>query len=791
MAFDVATYTDVAASEAVDGVDGFNFQAVSSGVTGADQQQIRARLLHRIVPSWALGNDALRHPATCAYIVQGGRFYLSRGESTGDTNSGRPGNQITQAIVTSDPDDFVPYRPAQLYGATHWKLEKAPRSSADPWITPLEIRPEFEVPALEAFVAADEWAVAVLPYYLTMLEAAIAPEPKKLVLLHHDLDVVMRWIALGSLFLDTDSARTLQFRALVDDPWRADAMVVGVSPDFGRGDLGAANVLNLVQKSMPGIEPSNSARVRAGWFLDHGADDALSAIEIARRWEPSLGTDLAIEAARVVGLPDDPTQGRTAWRASVASTELLAVAGLRDDLALYAEELCEASFGYGPSDIGEFSLVGRAIRKAHDLDVDELVSEILVPTLEALTAAPSSIEAFARELSGASAPVRWESAEAQEAAGVFVAELLNSVSVHALPELLGAAKVIAAPVAPAELNAAIRRLSSAWLQEPAIGLGRWQHWLAGPAVVEDTVQQLILNLRDGDNPALTSLLEGDWDFLGQHSEDLELHGWLEAAKLARIPVDDRNDQAGLTSPLPAEAWRVVLAGSRLPQHAGLWATWITSQGLPDAMAAALTAVINRALAGEPGSTGVIYAGDWRPIMRSLSGSADPELTRLVDDYSVVQTAFRSSRDEVRADSAARLDACLPHAGRLAPLFLSDIGWLVLNSANPGEIEKLFQAVSPWGPEAIRATLRHLAATNHGMEAIDSAIHLRSNPDGEISAAADKALAEILKSHPDLLDGARVQPRLRGVMDKYLGQQQSHAFGGIRKLSGPFRRNKEK
>lgn len=791
MAFEVATYTDVAANEAVDGVDGFNFQAVSSGVTGADQQEIRARLLHRIVPSWALGHDAMRHPATCAYVVQDGRFYLSRGESTGDTNSGRPGNQITQAIVTSDPDDFVPYRPAQLYGATQWKLQKAPRSSVDPWITPLEIRPEFEVPALEALVAADEWAAAVLPHYLTMLEEAIAPEPKKLVLLHHDLDVVMRWIALGSLFLDSDSARTLQFRALVDDPWRADASIVGVSPDFGRDGLGAANVLDLVQRSIPNIEPSNSGRVRAGWFLDHGADDALSAIDISRRWEPSLGTDLAIEAARVVGLPDEPTPGETAWRASVASIELLAVAGLRDDLALYAEELCEATFGYGPRDIGEFSLVGRAIRRAHDLDVDELVSEILVPTLEALTAAPSSIEAFARELPGSSAPVRWGSREAQEAAGAFVAELLNSVSVHALPELFAAAKVIAAPVPDAELNAAVRRLSSVWVQEPAIGLGRWQHWLAGPAVVEVTVQQLMRNLRDGDNAALTSLLRGGWDFLGQHSEDLELHGWLKAAKLARIPVEDRNDPAGLSSRLPAEAWRVVLAGTRLPQHAGLWAAWISFQGLPDDMAAALTAAISRALAGEPGSTREIHAGDWTPIMQSLGGSTEPELTRLADDHSIVHSAFRCSRDEVRADAAARLDACLPYAGRLAPLFLLDIGWLVVNSTNPGEVEKLFQAVSPWGPEAIRATLRRLAATNHGMEAIDSAIHLQSNPDGRISAAADKALAEIVESHPDLLDGAKVQPRLRSVMDKHRGHQQSHAYGGIRKLSGPFRRNKEK
>lgn len=790
MAFDVATYTDVVASEAVDGVDGFNFQSVSPGVTGVDQQRIRESLLHRVVPSWALEHDPLAHPGTCAYVVREGRFYLSRGMSTGDTNSGRPGNQITQAIVTSDPDDFVPYRPAQLYGAAEWALEKAPSSASDAWVTPLEIRPEFDVAALEALVAGDEWAASILPYYLTMIDAATAAEPKKLVLIHSDLELVMQWIALGTLFVDADAAQVLQFRALVDDPWRADAVLVGVSPDFGRGDLGAANVLDLANRALPAIEPSESARVRATWFLEQGADDALNAIEIARRWEPSLGADLANDAARVVGLPEAVTLGQTAWRASLASTEQLATAGLRDDLALYAEELCEATFGYAPTSAQEFGLAGRAIRRAHDLDVDELASGMLVPTLEALTAAPASIEAFARELSGSSAPVRWASAESREAASAFVGELLNSAPVEALSELFATAKVVAAPITELSLASAAQRLASAWAKEPALGRTSWQNWLAGQAVLTAAVQSLVASLRSGDDATLTDLLRGDWDFIGPHTDDFNLQGWLKSAKLARIPVDDRDDQVGLATRLPVEAWRVVLGGSSVPKHARLWATWVIYHGLPADMAATLKASIRDVLASDPSAEGGVQTGDWHTLMDSLIRSTDAELAAFGDEYSRARTAFKRARDEVAKRPGARLDSCLSYLGRLTPFLLLDVGWLLLDSSNSDEVEKLLQASSPWGPEAIRTSIIDLAATKHALRAIDYGLRLRIDPDEYVAAAAESALATIFAAKPELVEMAKIQPRLRSEMEKYL-HQQSRAPESKRRLGGPFGRKKEK
>ncbi|MFV0459460.1 MAG: hypothetical protein ACK5MT_11920 [Actinomycetales bacterium] len=790
MAFEVATYTDVLASEAIDGVDGFNFQSASRGVTGVDQQQIRQSLLHRVVSSWALEHDAMAHPATCAFVVRDGRSYLSRGKSTGRTNNGRDGNQLTQTIVTSDPDDFVPYRPAQLYGATEWTLEKAPSTAIDPWITPLEIKPEFEVAALEAMVTEDEWASTVLPHFLTMIEEAVAVEPKKLVIIHSDLDVVMQWIALGTLFLDADAARLIQFRALVDDPWRADASLVGVSPDFGRSHLGAANVLDLSSRSLPSTEPNDSARMRASWFLEQGADDALNAFELARSWESTLGADLANDAARVVALPGAVIPGQSAWQASMAATEQLASAGLRDDLALYAEELCEAAFGYGPSSGKEFALAGRAIRSAHDLEVDELASGMLVPTLEALTAVPTSIDSFARELSGSYAPVRWDSTESREAASAFIGELMASAPVDALSNLFCAARAIAAPIAEESLTGSVKRLAEAWVKEPTLGSTAWRNWLAGHAVLAAVVQSLVASLQSGDEATLAALLRGDWDFISAHTDDYSLHGWLKAAQLARIPVDDRDEKVAFTTCIPGESWRVALAGSSVPKHSRLWGNWIICHGLPADMAASLKTKLRDVLDGDPHVETRAEAGDWHSLMDSLSRSTDAELASFADEYSRARTSFRRARDEVSVSSAARLDSCIPYLGRLTPFLLPDVGWLLLNSSNSGEFEKLLRAASPWGPEAIRTSILYLAGTKQALRAIDHGLALRADPDEDVASAAEDALAEIFAKRPELVDRARIQTRLKSQMEKYL-RQRSRALGGKRRLGGPFGRNKEK
>ena len=255
---DVAVFSDTTADESVDGVEGFNFRALSAGVTADDRRRIREELLHRVHPTWAHDHDELAHPPTCALIRRDGRHYLARGHSTGLTLSGRHGNLVTQVVVTDDATGFGTYHPAQLYAASAWTLAETPSGDLEPWPTPESVRPDFEAAALETMLRSDPWAVRVLPHYLTMLEAASAGAPQRLVLIHRDLDVVMRWIAAGALLMDSERAASLTFRALMDDPSRTDAVIVGLSPEFELEPVVGANVIDLERRTTSDIQPSES-----------------------------------------------------------------------------------------------------------------------------------------------------------------------------------------------------------------------------------------------------------------------------------------------------------------------------------------------------------------------------------------------------------------------------------------------------------------------------------------------------------------------------------------------------
>ena len=267
--FDVALYTDTRASEAIDGIDGFNFQAISEGMNAQDRQVIRDTLLHRVVVGWNADHDPLDHPPSFAYCGHAGRYYLSRGISTGVTNNGRPGNLLTQAIATSDPDDFGMMRPAQLFGALNWRLEKAPGQRIDRWPSPLAITPEYEAEALRDMIRADAWAVEHFAQFLTMVEEVTSDNPKRLVVITADEAVATRWIALGTLFVETTRALSLSIRGLVPDPMTTKADIVAASPDFGPQPdpsvvRAGVTIIDLDRRVLTPITPTESALRRTG-----------------------------------------------------------------------------------------------------------------------------------------------------------------------------------------------------------------------------------------------------------------------------------------------------------------------------------------------------------------------------------------------------------------------------------------------------------------------------------------------------------------------------------------------
>ncbi|RHW25538.1 hypothetical protein D0Z08_18705 [Nocardioides immobilis] len=159
---DVAVYSDTTADESVDGVEGFNFRALSGGITPEDRRRIREELLHRVHPTWNHDHDELAHPPTCAHLRHGDRHYLARGHSTGLTLSGRSGNLITQVVVTDGVAGFGGFCPAQLYAAAGWTLAETPSGDLEPWPVPVSVRDDFGAAALQAMFTDDPWAVRVL-----------------------------------------------------------------------------------------------------------------------------------------------------------------------------------------------------------------------------------------------------------------------------------------------------------------------------------------------------------------------------------------------------------------------------------------------------------------------------------------------------------------------------------------------------------------------------------------------------------------------------------------------------
>ena len=227
--FDVLVFTDATADESLSGSPGFQFVAHSAGATRSDESLVLQRLQHSVPASLSADNWE-HHPETCAYVRVDGRMYLSRGQSTGTTIDGRPGNQLTVTVMTSDAYDILPLRPAQLYSSPAWDFGRPTTQDLPEWETPVEIKEDFDIPALHELVVNDPWAAETLPHALTMLEQTQAECRTRLFLRHPDQEVVMRWVALLSRFLDSENALGFEFRVFTDDPLRSNAHLVGVHP---------------------------------------------------------------------------------------------------------------------------------------------------------------------------------------------------------------------------------------------------------------------------------------------------------------------------------------------------------------------------------------------------------------------------------------------------------------------------------------------------------------------------------------------------------------------------------
>ncbi|WP_146362305.1 hypothetical protein [Arthrobacter yangruifuii] len=662
MAFESSIYTDVRAGEAVDGVDGFNFQAVSPGMDAGSQQVIRELMLHQISTRWPMDREERDHPPSAAFLQRDGRFYFSRGMSTGATENGRRGNQLTQAVVTRSVDDIRPYRPAQILGAVNWTLEKAAGTTCEQWFAPLELSSGFEADMLLSWLRSDSWMQQVLPAYLTMLEEATGDNPQKVILIHDDLQVVLRWMALGTLLLDASAADRLELRAFVTDPFQTSAKLVGMHPELMRGPLTDTHTINILERTHSNIEPSESARTVLDWALRLDTFDALEVIDIAQRWMPAIGVRYGAAGAEVVTGTRVARVGREEWDLGVSIIEGLASNGLRSDLELYLDELAEAVSSYRLQSADDFARAARATRFAATSAIPGLAEALLAPTFESLAASPEFALTWVRELNPDGGWV-WPRLEAPDSLVENLAQVILEAPAAALSPLLVLVKPLSALLPADRLGPAVDRAAAHVRRNPHSGpeVNGWY----GASRARAALRGQLLNEVSAVNPALPSttfeeLRAGTWDFLAPGEEQLtgtsvRFLGMLDAARVAREDVANREAllRTRTRRPDPGSWWRVLYADTALPRDADLWVAWIETVGASSNMQEHIKTGVERILQLSPREVNARDTNRWLALLEALEvrNHPDPELETAIQDLTDFIDSIPSLKD--RASDAGR------------------------------------------------------------------------------------------------------------------------------------------
>lgn len=693
--FDVSIYTDSTGAESLDGVDGFNFQGASEGFTPVDRRAVQEYLLHQVVTGWSIDNDPLAHPPSCRYRPVGDRFYLARGRSTGKTNNGRPGNQLTQSIVTGDIADFAPYRPAQLFGARRWCLEKAERN-LESWVTPLEIDPEFEASELKDGLLDDPWAIEMFPAFLTMIEEAVAERSKKLVIVHDDLEVVMRWIALGTLFLDLELAVSVKFAALVKNPLAVDAAIVGTSSVFDPPPLGvgggAYNVFDVLNRQTTPVQVSRSARDQAEWFTELDAEDALAAVELARTWESAMGADDATRVARLVQLGGSGLvegDGDAAMRAVISLVD----SGQADDLAMYADELSAAAQQAHFDTEDYVRTAARALWSARRVGADEFGFRIAAQTLRAVSDHSALVIAWAHEMNELSTQ-----SPADPALGMYIrqyqnswVEAVNGAPAEAMSDLMVVANAFALEAHPEAVRDGLARFEEYWARNPGLS-GDRVHRMYRHETTVGTVKRVVGLLEEGDRDVTADLLGGQWDWVSEEMRT-PLDGWIAAARIAVVPPKKRATLLGderRSASIPPGAWSVVLAGVELAADARLIGQWIDrTRIVSPSLGRWLAEEIDR-IRKQVGSEGAAV----RPVLRALLGRGvrieSRDLDPILNEMRFLSRAYAAANQSIDFPENRALDEFAARIGSCRSFFMIEIGSLLIDARDTRALRRLIR-----------------------------------------------------------------------------------------------------
>lgn len=652
--FELLIYTDCSAEESVNGRTGFQFQAESVGATPSDEAVVLSDLQH-VVESDLAVDEPQSHPPSCTYTAQRGRFYLARGVSTGKTLSGRPGNQLTETIVTGDTADILPLRPAQLYAAANWTLRRAPAKVVPGWQAPLEISPDFEVAALHSFITSDPWALSVLPSFLTMVEQAMGSPRTKLIIKHPDQKTIMKWVSLSQLVMDADAALQSSFRIFSSNPVADSADIVGahpqLSPEISATSTGGQNVLDLIDRVGTNVTVTKSAHRHARWFAGADPYGALDAIEVSRRWAVVMDPDTASAAAEIACLGFSGAPERAQYLVTARALDALATRKQSDELEAYGESLVDLLADYLTGSSSDFEPAVTALWALNAAAESTLVSHIALAMLERASASPGYAQEWAAlhiELPASDGlMMEWRDDEARKYADSLATSILQRGSLDALPALFSLVKSLNVQGVASDVDSRITELALHWVFHPELTT-RAYTWVHREFVIYEMMRHLGEQLSLQKPRLIESLDRGNWDWLLGEQWSFDASDptaiWLAARDLAKASREDRRLKFEIYSPhAPVWAWSLFITRGGPDEHNEL-AQWVRDHpSLDESLSRHIDQQIRSDLASGPTSKTAL-------LLSQISDQAvfghTPELKELKQNHFYLESQWRTAVHDI-------------------------------------------------------------------------------------------------------------------------------------------------
>ncbi len=309
-AFGTTIYTNCAPGQGLDGVAGMQFQSRSEGLDRRLLDVVRRHLLYELPQQMLRENRPVADfPVSFGHVHDGTVWATAAGVYVGREASGsRPGNHLTNAILTENPKSYRSVRPAQLFGAQFWRTEPWPSTRSRPlerWLPgPLDAT------AAARFVAQQPRGDEMLAVLLTELMSVDPNRQHRIVFLAEEARPVLLWLTAATLLLPQSAALRIGFKIFTNDPARSALRIAAVNPYWSsfagtvENDLGYM-IFDLVRSLWPSAEPSAEARHWVELFQNSDPFAVSEAVELAAA-AASVGpaaADLA-SAAVLKRMPD-------------------------------------------------------------------------------------------------------------------------------------------------------------------------------------------------------------------------------------------------------------------------------------------------------------------------------------------------------------------------------------------------------------------------------------------------------------------------------------------------------